>query len=204
MILSYKHKFIFIKTMKTAGTAIQAALAPLCGPRDVVTPIDKRVCPAGYKHQNHRGFNSHMGAAQIKSVIPDDIWFDCYRFSVVRNPWDVVVSQYFYHRRIGREPMGRRDVPFNDWVSSGGIGFPDNYSKYTIDNWVQMHCLIRYEDIDRQFAQVVQELKLPSVQLPVVNRSRRERDYRLYYNEESKEVVRRYYAKEIELLGYEF
>ena len=39
MIVSHKHKFIFIKTKKTAGTAIEAALSELCGPQDVITPF---------------------------------------------------------------------------------------------------------------------------------------------------------------------
>jgi hypothetical protein len=39
MILSIKHKFIFIKGYKVAGTSIEMALASLCGPDDIVTPI---------------------------------------------------------------------------------------------------------------------------------------------------------------------
>jgi len=39
MILSVRHKFVFIKGMKVAGTSVEMALAPLCGPQDVITPI---------------------------------------------------------------------------------------------------------------------------------------------------------------------
>jgi hypothetical protein len=39
MILSVRHKFVFIKGMKVAGTSVEMALAPLCGPYDIVTPI---------------------------------------------------------------------------------------------------------------------------------------------------------------------
>ncbi len=39
MILSERHKFVFIKGMKVAGTSVEMALATLCGPDDVVTPI---------------------------------------------------------------------------------------------------------------------------------------------------------------------
>jgi hypothetical protein len=39
MILSVRHKFVFIKGMKVAGTSVEMALAPLCGPADIVTPI---------------------------------------------------------------------------------------------------------------------------------------------------------------------
>ncbi len=39
MILSVRHKFVFIKGMKVAGTSVEMALAPLCGPADIITPI---------------------------------------------------------------------------------------------------------------------------------------------------------------------
>ena len=39
MIISHKHRFIFIKTRKTAGTSMEIALSTVCGPGDVITPI---------------------------------------------------------------------------------------------------------------------------------------------------------------------
>ncbi|MDX1711046.1 MAG: hypothetical protein R3316_07890 [Rhodovibrionaceae bacterium] len=39
MIVSHKHRFISVKTEKTAGTSIEAMLSPLCGPDDVVAPV---------------------------------------------------------------------------------------------------------------------------------------------------------------------
>ena len=39
MIVSHACKLIFLKTEKTAGTAIEAALSELCGPHDVITPF---------------------------------------------------------------------------------------------------------------------------------------------------------------------
>lgn len=46
MILSHRHRFIFIKGVKVAGTSIEIALSQLCGPDDIitpVTPIDERL-----------------------------------------------------------------------------------------------------------------------------------------------------------------
>lgn len=40
MIVSHKHKFIFIKTLKTAGTSIEAFLASYCEGRDIVSLLD--------------------------------------------------------------------------------------------------------------------------------------------------------------------
>jgi len=39
MIISHEHKFIFIKTNKTAGTSIEIALSKYCGSNDIITPI---------------------------------------------------------------------------------------------------------------------------------------------------------------------
>src|ERR1044072_9375465 len=39
MIVSHEHKFIFLKTKKTAGTSIELALSALCDERDVITPL---------------------------------------------------------------------------------------------------------------------------------------------------------------------
>ena len=39
MIISHLHKFIFIKTKKTASTSIEVGLSGICGPRDSITPL---------------------------------------------------------------------------------------------------------------------------------------------------------------------
>ena len=39
MIVSHRHRFIFIKGIKVAGTSVEIALSQLCGEQDVVTPI---------------------------------------------------------------------------------------------------------------------------------------------------------------------
>lgn len=39
MIASYRHGFVFIKTRKTAGTSVEIAISPWCGPEDILSPI---------------------------------------------------------------------------------------------------------------------------------------------------------------------
>lgn len=39
MIVCHEHKFIFIKTRKTAGTSAEIALSQHCGTRDIITPM---------------------------------------------------------------------------------------------------------------------------------------------------------------------
>ena len=113
MIISHKHKSIFIKTQKTAGTSFEIAFSEFCGSRDVITPISpedeafrKRLgyrgaqnyfVPMG-KYSAHdwknlvlkgkrREFRNHMGALAIKSLIDSQLWNDYYKFCFERNPW---------------------------------------------------------------------------------------------------------------------
>ena len=39
MIISHRHKFIYLKPRKVAGTSVEVALAQHCGDDDIVTPV---------------------------------------------------------------------------------------------------------------------------------------------------------------------
>lgn len=58
LIISHKHKFIFIKTRKTAGTSVEIELSRHCGRSDVITPTttddeEKRKKLGGKGPQNY-------------------------------------------------------------------------------------------------------------------------------------------------------
>jgi hypothetical protein len=63
MIASFEHGFIFIKTRKTAGTAIELVLGSLCGDADIITPVH----PDDEKIRQANGWrgpqNFHVGPA---------------------------------------------------------------------------------------------------------------------------------------------
>ncbi|PYJ22208.1 MAG: chondroitin 4-O-sulfotransferase, partial [Verrucomicrobia bacterium] len=114
MILSHKHKFIFIKTAKTAGTSIEIFLSKYCGPTDVVTPITPPI--EGHQPRSYQGlinpmpeilerpgkffsalrhtltsrekFYRHMPAFEVQQRVPSRVWNSYFKFCVERNPWD--------------------------------------------------------------------------------------------------------------------
>ena len=40
MIVSHHCQFIYVRTIKTASSSLEMALAKLCGPSDIITPLD--------------------------------------------------------------------------------------------------------------------------------------------------------------------
>lgn len=119
MILSHRHRFIFIKTEKTAGTSLEIALSRYLGPEDVVTPImpedEKTRAALGFGGPRHyrqplatigkaelrravrlrqwpRRFYNHVSAAEIRDRVPRAVWDGYFKFTMARHPEDRAVS----------------------------------------------------------------------------------------------------------------
>ena len=108
MIISHKYKFIFIKTLKTAGTSIEMYLSPHCGEEDIVTTIDSD--PEGHKPRNHRDlFSSHIQAKDVRLLLSRRMWKNYFKFCVERNPWDKTLSQYYWRKNTGDENLSLDD-----------------------------------------------------------------------------------------------
>ena len=82
--------FIFIHINKTAGTSIGRAIG---------LPV-----------------KDHLTATEVIARIGLDKWNSAYKFTVVRNPWDKVVSHYDYRRKKNKTEIASRNISFSDWV----------------------------------------------------------------------------------------
>ena len=95
MIISHKHKFIFMRPRKVAGTTIQNTLQEVCGEHDIITSgyddgnrnIDKS-CWEGHPHP-------HLW--DVKRLVGDGIWNEYFKFTFVRNPFDITLSRFFWN-----------------------------------------------------------------------------------------------------------
>ncbi len=231
MIVSHAHKFIFLKTKKTAGTAIEAALSELCGPSDVITPYraESEQDRKGRTPQNYRiehelkpkrklwrklllrperyyhptvGYYEHMPAARVRAYVGEDIWRSYYKFAFDRNPWDRQVSWYFYKTKSKRTRPS-----FERFMRSRARAYVDNYELYTLDGALAVDRLCRYETLEDDLNAVLQELGVGrKLEVPRSNvtRDRDPGDYRCLYSDETREIVAEWYAPEIKLLGYRF
>jgi hypothetical protein len=62
-----------------------------------------------------------------------------------------------------------------------------------------------FETLQKDYEKILELLKLPEVKLPIVNQNpQRQRDYRSYYNEETKNIISEHLKEDIELFGYSF
>ena len=213
VIVSHAHRFIFLKTRKTAGTSIELALARVCGPDDTITSLnpqdelDRQASgirgPQNFESPplNRRAFN-HMPAKMARRAVGPTVWRRYFKFAVERNPWDAVVSAYFWTFRQREAP------PFDAWVQGQQVdNLAKNSQMYRIRGEIAVDRVLRYESLHDDISEVWADLDLPGTpDLPRAKSSARPReaDYRSLYTPETRERVRSAFQRTIEDLGYEF
>jgi hypothetical protein len=230
MILSHRYRFIFIKTSKTAGTSVEIALSRHCGPEDIITPISpadeplRRAC-GGKGPQNHLlprsgyglmdrfrhftsgrerlGFWNHMSAAEICARIPEAVWNSYYKFCFERNPWDRVISYYYWKHREEPRPA------LSEFVHSERLGKLRKQGRdlYTIGGEVVVDRVCRFEALDDELEAVCRKLGMPQpLELPRAKGGfrRDRRSYRDLLGERERQRIAEFFHDEITRLGYEF
>lgn len=163
-------------------------------------------------YSRHLGFKpQHASARSIAQMFPT-LWRQAFKFSVVRNPFDRAVSDYFWStRKLSRRPSFeeylegiRSGVASNS--HSGSLLF-SNWDKYVIDDEMVLDHYIRYEDLVADFNNCLRVLDLPETDsLPRLKVSSRKssRDYRHLYDRRCRELVEELYVKEIVSFDYSF
>jgi len=231
MIISHVHRFIFLKSQKCAGTSIELALSQICGPTDVITSVaaddeamrlglgqQNTTIPSAYRPLGWRlrrllrlrtskagtAYYNHMPASAIRRAMDPGL-FDAYRkVTSVRNPWDREVSLYFWHYRNSKHrPSFERFVRLPRYRPAR-----KTFELYSINALIVADVVLRYERLEQDFAAFMATLGVdPAPQLPRAKANHRpggSRNYQEFYCIDTRQIVARRYAREIEAFGYEF
>lgn len=226
MIISHKHKFIFIKTKKTAGSSIQMALSGICGPEDIITPnseieeVKKRdlglrnaqnyslednpACKKNIPFKKDEAFYSHMPAKRLCSILREEIWNTYYKFCFERNPFDKAISFYYYY--IQRHGL---DLSLSDFIKSGYLHHIRGYERYTMNSLVVVDRIYKYENLGSAMQHISKKLQIdPTIKLPDYKAKSQFRMKDTHYSKmlstEDIEIIKLTFAREIQLLGYAF
>ena len=233
MILCHQYKFIFLKTNKTAGTSVEVALSKFCREGDVVTHLSEEeealrasagglasqryYAPLSMYHprdwynrvvhgQRKRLYYNHIPASKLKKRLDPAIWNGYFKFCVARNPWDRVISQYYW--RCRDLPEDKRPS-IDEFLESTHVRslMRKGYQLYTINGELQVDRICRYERLAEDLEAVRQHLGLPEpLVLPKTKSTYRSdrRHYREVLTPAQRDRIGELFAEEIRLLGYEF
>ena len=140
----------------------------------------------------------HIFARHVRATLPREIWDSYYKVSIERNPWDKVVSAYYYKNE-------RRRPSFEAYVRRTKRSL--NFQIYSIDGEIIVDKLMKYESLDGDFAAFLERVGAPTdISIPKTNASKRgdKRQYRSMYNDELRDIVAAVHRREIAYCGYTF
>ena len=227
MIVSHRHRYIFVRTRKTAGTSVEIALSKFCGPDDVITrdADDALRRELGYPGPQNDGgiplsqyifsewrrlvlrgerarFKNHTPAARIRALVGEKIWRSYYKFAIERDPWDKAISLYYWRTR-NEQP--RR--PLLQFLKEVGARSLSNGHIYLIDGKPAVDRIIAFERLPQELEEIRTQLALPEpLSLPRAKGTHRaERShYSQLIGPAERAVIDAACRREIELLGYRF
>jgi len=187
-----EHQCIFIHIPKAAGTSVALTL---------FEKGSRHVPWFEYHQANPRKFRKY------------------FKFAFVRNPWDRLVSSYCFLREGGLSDAdatwaAENLIAYSDfgqfvrgWVTEANVWtwrhfIPQHH--FICDNRgkVMVDFVGRFESIENDFSYIAAHMDCPR-QLAKANVGDR-RHYTSYYDDETRDIVRRVYAKDIELFAYSF
>jgi len=190
-------KSIFVHIPKAAGISISFSLY-------------------GRKTGDHRTIGDYKLSLSKKE-------FDqAFKFTFVRNPWDRVLSAYSYLKQGGRNKNDQKYAHENlsrfksfeefviNWLNRANVEselhFKPQYRFLTTcSSKPEIDYIGRFEKLNRDYQQIRQNLGIGD-ELKNYNNFQKESDsdYRKYYNDRTKEIVRKVYWEDIEMLEYSF
>jgi chondroitin 4-sulfotransferase 11 len=187
-----RHRCIFIHIPKTGGSAVA----------DVLFGNKSRHVPYfEYEFANPNKFRRY------------------FKFAFVRNPWDRLISTFFFLRGGGMNENDRlwseRNIAHypnfgsfvRAWLTEENIStwvhfFPQSHFILDETGSVKVDFVGRFERLDEDFNLVAKKLGCQK-SLPKKNVGEH-KHFTSYYDNETREIVARVYARDIKSFGYEF
>jgi hypothetical protein len=238
MIVSHLRKFIFLKSRKTAGTSLEIALSKYCGPDDILTPINfdepMRLQLTGKRPQNYakavrelspgqlyrslvkgekaERYQEHMTAVAAKKLLGPEIWDAYFKFTIVRNPFDRMLSRYFWTMKArpgNREIFGIETL--DQFLRYRPECVNENWLIYTQGDRLLVDDVVRFESFETDLARISVRIGLDHNVYEDMKLIRAKTDFRPADGEQKHramigpaeaEIIRGLCAKEIETFNY--
>lgn len=205
-MISHKHRCIYVHIPKTAGKSIKA----LFGVPEFGHDYDAEKFHWIEEPYDHHPIRKYEGRDWLRQYL---------KFAVVRNPWDRLVSAFFYLNRGGSNQGDRayRDLKLEKYGGNFDA-FVHDLPHFMTDKffrpalyWLEPSAgtgvlvdhVLRYENLVHELDVIAAPLGIPQPKLEILNATEHPH-YRDCYSGRAREIVRELYAADIAKFQYQF
>jgi chondroitin 4-sulfotransferase 11 len=192
-MINRRHKCIFVHIPKNGGTSIKKLL-------DITS--DKKYY--------------HRPATKLKEIYKKE-WGDYFKFGVVRNPWDRVVSIYNYYKFNKKCGIKNIDYDFDVFCdklcNSPERWMAGDYSHEIRSfqyNWLfdrdkqLVDKIIRFENYKEEVKSLIHRFKLKKEVPHERVSNQKEKHYSIMYKDETKKMIEERFSLDIKKFNYKF
>ena len=225
VLVSHKYKFIYIKNKKVAGSSVESFFGQFClNPKKEYTfddKVDENIDKYGIIGSRMQGgsgikmnWKPHMNAQDILKKIGKNTFNNYLKFCVVRNPYEKLVSAYWWH--------------ISECVKQGIVCNPSiedfrnklRKGKFTgVNNLKNMHSLdgknsvcnffIRHEHLEEDIVKLLSILNIKNYDLGKLpkhksNTKKFSIHYSEYFGKKERKIVEKEFRNELDLFDYKF
>ena len=188
-MINHQHKFLFVHIPRTGGTSIEQ------------------------NFPNYTEERKHWALNDWKKTLDPEIFNEYFKFTFVRNPWDFTISKYkdYYFARnhkgglIG-EKAGKSLKYFLEHYKTPKHEHGETSHDYFKPE--QMDFIGRFENRENDLQYISEKIGVHIDsnihQRRVQMRDENKKHYTEYYDNETRSIVAKKYAKDIEYFGYKF
>lgn len=203
MVISHKHKYLFVELPRTGTTAIHHELIKNYDGEEIL-----------FKHANYRDF-LRLASDEEKEY---------FVFSCIRNPMDRVVSLFLklknqngqFKNSIYRKSKSLSARYFNKrirYLQENNASFAHYFKRfYTLpyDDWSSLDhdrfdYVLRFENLNEDFNTLLHKLGIEKVRdLPIINKTSSKENFLKYFTPEIHSQARKVFGPFMEKNGYDF
>jgi hypothetical protein len=205
-MISHTFKCIFVHIPKCGGTSIEKIIWP--------EPRLESDLWMGFKSKYHNKYQTgglqHLFANQIRQEVGEQVFKTYFKFSIVRNPWEKTISQYFYMKNrpdlrewIGMEENSSFETYLDLIRKKAHVQWEPQYKFiYDQNGDLLIDFIGRLENFDKDASSIINRIGIKA-EIPHSNATKH-KHYTEYYNQETIEIVNDMYSNDISLLNYKF
>lgn len=206
--------FWFVDIPRTSSSSIRAELGAYFGRGHGKMNIPEK------QYATEQSFADHHTAQEMRDVLGPELWSKIITFSVVRNPWERIVSYYFYRKgkAIVKIPQTWSLADFVAQLATARSGGPihetlqyaphrKTYSEFLTDEAGELLVdhVIRFEDRKAGLKRIGDMIGLKTLgQLAINPASPEGRHYSEYYDTATRLRVGEIFAEDCDRFGYRF
>jgi len=237
MIISFKYKFIFIKNYKTAGSSIETYLYDFLNSKDIIAhtndnnginfrgDFDQTSLLENFSKsyatkciERKWLFFAHMPLWLVKERIEllseklkIDIFNEFFKFGIIRNPYDLVVSDYLWNNN--KENHLRNNHNFEEIINEIENNKFSTFRLFNINRLsskdskdLLCDSVLSFENLNEDLDKTFKLLKIPfDGKLKIFKKKfKKNKHFTEYYSNKSKKIIEKFFEKEINYFNYTF